>query len=223
MNEKKYQFPSLLNIAQELSAVFNMQKEYEKLTDERSILRKKIEMLQFALEDSRMLKEKNKRLETELSDLKANFSHFFELQEEVSEYRQKYLPLKNAYQLYKSLPDEVQAKYASVVDASSPLAFLVSGSDIENINLYYENVCMEWEKYQDDVLEKLNQVFDFLFEQFRVNHSDYTRIQTNTGEAFNLESHIRTADSPPVGNISKIIIAGFGNGNKLKKSFVKLG
>ena len=84
---------------------------------------------------------------------------------------------------------------------------------------------MEWEKYSDDTLQILNNVFDYLFEQFRINHPEYHRIETFEGETFNLEKHDRTSSSPPVGKIKRIIISGYTNqtGSKKMKSYVEIG
>ena len=165
------------------------------------------------------------RLHNELAANTTLQTEYDKAKKEIDRYQKTYGALEDAFSQFHRLDSDIQTSFQSILNASSPIAFLLSGSDLENIRLYFEKVCMEWEKYSDDTLQILNDVFDYLFEQFRINHPEYHRIETFEGETFNLEKHDRTSSSPPVGKIKRIIISGYTNqtGSKKMKSYVEIG
>ena len=168
------------------------------------------------------LRETNTTLQNKCNEAQSKYD---KAKKEIDHYRETYGALEDAFSQFHRLDSDVQTSFQSILNASSPITFLLSGSDLENIRLYFEKVCMEWEKYSDDTLQILNDVFDYLFEQFRINHPEYHRIETFEGETFNLEKHDRTSSSPPVGKIKRIIISGYTNqtGSKKTKSYVEIG
>lgn len=168
------------------------------------------------------LRETNTTLQNKCNEAQTNYN---KAKTEIDRYRETYGALEDAFSQFHRLGSDIQTSFQSILNASSPITFLLSGSDLENIRLYFEKVCMEWEKYSDDTLKILNNVFDYLFEQFRINHPEYHRIETFEGETFNLEKHDRTSSSPPVGKIKRIIISGYTNqtGSKKMKSYVEIG
>lgn len=165
------------------------------------------------------------RLHKELDASTTLQTNYNKAKTEIDRYRETYGALEDAFSQFHRLDSDIRNSFQSILNASSPITFLLSGSDLENIRLYFEKVCMEWEKYSDDTLKILNNVFDYLFEQFRINHPEYHRIETFKGETFNLEKHDRTSSSPPVGKIKRIIISGYTNqtGSKKMKSYVEIG
>lgn len=140
-------------------------------------------------------------------------------------YQTTYGALEIAFSQFHDLSGDIQESFQTIVNGASPIAFLLSGSNRENIRLFFEKVCMEWEKYSDNTLQVLNEIFDYLFEQFRINNPEYHRIETVREEEFRMEKHTRTAGSPPVGKVKRIIISGYTNesGNKKVKSYVEIG
>lgn len=136
----------------------------------------------------------------------------------------KYLDLEMIFRKYKNLDDDIRRVYRTIINDSCVNGFLLSGAEFENIELFFQKVCMEYRKYNENTLGVLNEVFDYLFEQFRINHSDYKRISTEVGENFDLDSHTRTSDSSPVGRVKRVIIKGYKNtsGTKKAKSFVEI-
>lgn len=168
------------------------------------------------------LRETNTTLQNKCNEAQTNYN---EAKTEIDRYQKTYGALEAAFSKFHRLDSNIRNSFQSILNASSPITFLLSGSDLENIRLYFEKVCMEWEKYSDDTLKILNNVFDYLFEQFRINHPEYHRIETFEGETFNLEKHDRTSSSPPVGKIKRIIISGYTNqtGSKKMKSYVEIG
>lgn len=204
----------------------HLQEELERAKKEISDLQQKVkaaETKQIASDEKiSNLRETNTTLQNKCNEAQTNYN---EAKTEIDRYRETYGALEDAFSQFHRLDSDIQTSFQSILNASSPIAFLLSGSDLENIRLYFEKVCMEWEKYSDDTLKILNNVFDYLFEQFRINHPEYHRIETFEGETFNLEKHDRTSSSPPVGKIKRIIISGYTNqtGSKKMKSYVEIG
>lgn len=172
----------------------------------------KIEKLQTDLE----------KQECEISALQKKYA---DAEAETHSYQTTYGALETAFSQFHNLSGDIQESFQTIVNGASPIAFLLSGSNRENIRLFFEKVCMEWEKYDDNTLQVLNEIFDYLFEQFRINNPEYHRIETVREEEFRMEKHTRTAGSPPVGKVKRIIISGYTNesGNKKVKSYVEIG
>ena len=172
----------------------------------------KIEKLQTDLE----------KQECEISALREKYT---DVEAETHSYQTTYGTLETAFSQFHNLSGDIQESFQTIVNGASPIAFLLSGSNRENIRLFFEKVCMEWEKYSDNTLQVLNEIFDYLFEQFRINNPEYHRIETVREEEFRMEKHTRTAGSPPVGKVKRIIISGYTNesGNKKVKSYVEIG
>lgn len=207
--------------------------ELQHLQDELELANKTNSDLQQKLETARTkqiasdeeianLRETNTTLQNKCNEAQSKYN---EAKTEIDRYQETYGALEAAFSQFHRLDSNIRNSFQSILNASSPITFLLSGSDLENIRLYFEKVCMEWEKYSDDTLQILNDVFDYLFEQFRINHPEYHRIETFESETFNLEKHDRTSSSPPVGKIKRIIISGYTNqtGSKKMKSYVEIG
>ena len=203
--------------------------ELQHLQEELKRANEKISDLQKEVETARTKQiASDKEIDRLHNELAANTTlqtEYDKAKTEIDRYRETYGALEDAFSQFHRLDSDIRNSFQSILNASSPIAFLLSGSDLENIRLYFEKVCMEWEKYSDDTLQILNNVFDYLFEQFRINHPEYHRIETFEGETFNLEKHDRTSSSPPVGKIKRIIISGYTNqtGSKKMKSYVEIG
>lgn len=197
----------------------HLQEELKRANEKISGLQQKLEKSD---EEIANLRETNTTLQNKCNEAQTNYN---EAKTEIDRYRETYGALEAAFSQFHRLDSNIRNSFQSILNASSPITFLLSGSDLENIRLYFEKVCMEWEKYSDDTLQILNDVFDYLFEQFRINHPEYHRIETFESETFNLEKHDRTSSSPPVGKIKRIIISGYTNqtGSKKMKSYVEIG
>ena len=200
----------------------HLQEELEQAKKEISGLQQEVETARTEQIDS---DKKIDRLHKELDASTTLQTEYNEAKTEIDRYQKTYGALEAAFSQFHRLDSNIRNSFQSILNASSPITFLLSGSDLENIRLYFEKVCMEWEKYSDDTLQILNDVFDYLFEQFRINHPEYHRIETFDSETFNLEKHDRTSSSPPVGKIKRIIISGYTNqtGSKKMKSYVEIG
>lgn len=200
----------------------HLQEELERAKKEKSDLQQEVETAR----TKQIASDKEiDRLHKELDASTTLQTEYDEAKTEIDRYQETYGALEAAFSQFHRLDSNIRNSFQSILNASSPITFLLSGSDLENIRLYFEKVCMEWEKYSDDTLQILNDVFDYLFEQFRINHPEYHRIETFESETFNLEKHDRTSSSPPVGKIKRIIISGYTNqtGSKKMKSYVEIG
>lgn len=190
----------------------NLQNSFTEKERQNSEAHGKIEKLQTDLEEQ----------ECEISALQKKYA---DAEAETHSYQTTYGALETAFSQFHNLSGDIQESFQTIVNGASPIAFLLSGSNRENIRLFFEKVCMEWEKYDDNTLQVLNEIFDYLFEQFRINNPEYHRIETVREEEFRMEKHTRTAGSPPVGKVKRIIISGYTNesGNKKVKSYVEIG
>ena len=155
-------------------------------------------------QENSQLEQKKTALEAELNSLKNQFS---------------------AYYQYQKLPQKIQESYNQIIKSFSPMVFAVSGADKEHIKLFYEKICMEWINYTEEDLKILNQVFDYFFGMFQVNHPSYERIPVQTGEQFDSSLHRRTGNSEAFGTVKNIIIAGYHtkSHSDCMKSFVEIG
>ena len=146
-------------------------------------------------------------------------------EETISGYYDEYSQLETAYKTFDSLSVEITKSFQLIVKKSSPIAFLVSGANLENIRLFFEKICIECEKYDEETLTVLNEVFDYLFDQHRLNDSSYIRLPVQVGDDFDLDRHTRTSGSPPTGKVKRVIIAGFmkEGSTKKTKSYVEIG
>lgn len=209
--------PHISNI--DTTELQHLQEKLERANKTNSDLQQKLEKSDKKIAN---LRETNTTLQTNYNEAQTNYN---EAKTEIDRYQETYGALEAAFSQFHRLDSNIRNSFQSILNASSPITFLLSGSDLENIRLYFEKVCMEWEKYSDDTLQILNDVFDYLFEQFRINHPEYHRIETFESETFNLEKHDRTSSSPPVGKIKRIIISGYTNqtGSKKMKSYVEIG
>jgi chromosome segregation ATPase len=168
------------------------------------------------------LENANEELQSEIIELKNKIKA---LESIKFIYEVNFCKLYDIYTNYKSLGEEITESFKAIVNINSPLSFLLSLSNADNLKLFFERVHIEWNKYSASTLDTLNQVFDFAFEQFSINNPEYHRIKTKIGENFDTDNHMRTSDSPPVGTVKKVIISGYTNetGTKKIKSFVEIG
>ncbi len=159
------------------------------------------------------------------NDLKIADEKHRETAGQLRQYRESYSALDEAFRKYCGISETILASFQSIICTATPLSFLLSGASLENLQLFFEKISMEWKKYDAETLCILNAVFDFLFTQFQTLYPTYHRIDTEIGMEFDLEKHTRTSDSLPVGRITKVIIAGYTNenGTKTMKSFVEIG
>lgn len=204
----------------------NLRTEYQNLQNSFTEKERQNRDLQASLSEAH---RKIEKLQTDLEEQECEISalqkKYADAEAETHSYQTTYGALETAFSQFHNLSGDIQESFQTIVNGASPIAFLLSGSNRENIRLFFEKVCMEWEKYSDNTLQVLNEIFDYLFEQFRINNPEYHRIETVREEEFRMEKHTRTAGSPPVGKVKRIIISGYTNesGNKKVKSYVEIG
>lgn len=218
-------FLNLVNNADSIEKMCSVLDSDIKMADIKKEYEKKLDDLQKRFDDK---SERVVELENQLKDIKSEVNDSknkrTEAEKERDRYKKKYMSLELAFDKYCSLSNNVLMSFQSIINNSSSLAFLISGTNDDSIRLLFEKISMEWKKYDSQTLHTLNEVFDFLFEHFQINNPEYKRIQTEVGENFDLEKHNRTAESLPVGKITQVIISGYSNktGKKIK-SFVEVG
>lgn len=130
--------------------------------------------------------------------------------------------LAEAYSEYHELPSEVREKYSNMLCGDSPVDFVLKGTKYA-LELH-ERICMDWNRLDSETLKSLNKIFDYIFEQFCVINSGYRRLRVEVGEPFDMERHMRTADSSPSGVVREVILCGYEKSNGTRvKSLVKVG
>lgn len=130
--------------------------------------------------------------------------------------------LAEAYGEYCELPQEIRENLSNILSGENPVEFVLKGS--EYALQLYERISMDWKVFDSETLKSMNKIFDYLFEQFCVLNHGYKRLHVEAGKPFDMNEHIRTADSCPSGIVKKVILCGYEDNNgKKAKSLVKVG
>lgn len=197
--------------------------ENKRLSDDKSELQKQIDLNEKELNN---LRNENIRLNYDKSEQQKQISlkekELTDLRDDNNKLNKRYRCLDEMYEKFCSLDDEMIRSFQLIINTSSATSFLISGTDFEALNLYFKKVCMEYKKYNDEQMRILNDVFDYLFDEFNKLNVEYSRNDTIVDDEFDGCIHARTADSLPVGKITKVIMRGFSNEHTLVKSFVEV-
>ncbi len=162
---------------------------------------------------------------TLLDDRDCMHEKCFSLENKYNHLLSKYLSLENAYEKYNNLDRETLLTFSKTIDDTNPVTFLISGATEESIRLIHENICSKWERYSEGTLSVINEIFDYLFEMFRINNTEYNRMTINYGDIYDPSIHLKTFNSLPAGKVTRILSAGYTgkDGKIIGRSLVKLG
>ena len=112
------------------------------------------------------------------------------------------------------------SQVGQLLNDSSPLAFAVTGAELEVLIALHELICRTEER---QVRRVLNACFDLLFDLFLLKKPDFRRIVTHEGDAFDPARHALAAGSSPAKRVLEVIICGFTGGGTVVRSCVYTG
>ena len=131
-----------------------------------------------------------------------------------------YARLEAVYGDYQALPASVREEVGQFLNDSSPLAFAVTGAELEVLTALYKVVCHAQER---QVRRTLNACFDLLFDLFLLKNPGFRRIVTHEGDVFDPERHALAAGSIPAKRVLEVVISGFTGGGMIVRSCVRTG
>ncbi len=143
---------------------------------------------------------------------------------EVKSYQLKYKNIEEVYNDYISIDEEIKNGFKNLIDTKNIIAFIISGTDSDNLKLIWERIGIYIEKYDKDTIDKLKRTFDLFFEIFNSVHHLYTRIDTSIGDKFDIEIHSKVKDSKVSGAVTEVLFEGYTNikTGKIEKSIVRI-
>ena len=143
--------------------------------------------------------------------------------QELDRYQTQFGTPMQAFTKFWQLNESIRRQFSGWIDAASAVAFLVTGSDEQNIPQIFNQICMEWAHYTAFELETLNTVFDLLFKVAQIRHPDWCRINTAEGDSFDSSKHTPASSGAMSETVSRVIIRGYENASgTVQKSLVVL-
>ena len=161
------------------------------------------------------------RVEDELDNVNETNKN---LLKEVKSYQLKYKNIEEVYNDYISIDEEIKNGFKNLIDTKNIIAFIISGTDSDNLRFIWERIGIYIEKYDKDTIGKLKRTFDLFFEIFNSVHHLYTRIDTSIGDKFDMEIHSKVKDSKVSGAVTEVLFEGYTNvkTGKIEKSIVRI-
>lgn len=196
-----------------------------KLQDEKECIQAKIKTYEDEIENYRNEQinhlSRIKECEAELDNVNETNKN---LLKEVKSYQLKYKNIEEVYNDYISIDEEIKNGFKNLIDTKNIIAFIISGTDSDNLRFIWERISIYIEKYDKDTIGKLKRTFDLFFEIFNSVHHLYTRIDTSIGDKYDIEIHSRTQDSKVSGAVTEVLFEGYTNikTGKTEKSIVRI-
>lgn len=216
-------------------------RELQKITDE---LQRKNGELQSKLTECIELQERNKELENRLNivqiekrellqkiesiqmdcdsqigeckrELQRSSKRIQELEQECSEYKDKYGKIEYYYQRYCAMGGEVHRKLERILSADSPEMFLSWGTQWDNIKALWTEISYWLQERPKEEADRLIEIFDYFFDLYYENNQKngqkkYVRQEVREGDEFDAFRHTRSSKSAVAGNITEILLRGYG-------------
>lgn len=191
-NEKKeieQKYVKLISDNEQLRDVINDCKSREKeLIEKQEDLKKQIENLKTTEETSKgeigRLTEKQKTLENKNTEL--------ERKNEKLDFRyKKYERIEQAYEEYKTLPEDIQIRLQNVFPRGNLFAFMTAGTKWENITGLWNFAKRRIIEKDISDIDKVLDLLEFLFEVYNKQYSKtmYEFMDVNVGDKFDSDLH----------------------------------
>ncbi len=141
------------------------------------------------------LKSKNSSLDKELRALKNSFEADLSIFAE-----------------YEKLADSTKKSISNIFKDDSLNGFFACGVQEKNIISFWEYIKLEVINNKNRDIEKLNKIFDYLFEKYRLAYPMYERQNTNINDVFDTQLQIKhNSSSNTSGKIKDILLKGYVN------------
>lgn len=210
-------------------AIEDLKKNHEKALNEMAEKHR-----QELRQQSEQSAEKLSQKEREFADYKANVKSQLEEatknEAELKRWQAGYGELSKAYMNFSALSAKHQKTIAGIFGGcDTPLDFLCGSIQKGHLEQLWDYVSDELNSAYADEHESnlLAVLFDFSFNA--VNRSQreplFRRLIPNQGAVFDGDTMGRTADSPQLGRVKRLVFAGFAHevtGNVVRRSLVKL-
>ena len=121
------------------------------------------------------------------------------------------------YSLYCSLPASAQKRFKSIINATTPLSFLLSAGDKDNLLALWDDIKYRIDKMPENEIQILIELLAFFIELINVNYKSplFELMMQEKGKQFDEERHIRSVNcSKYQGKIDKVLLPGIWNYNK---------
>jgi len=203
---------------QDISKLQRTKDELETLNKELKSENDKLTSINNALQnDVQKLHSDNKNIQT------ANTK----LNKTIAFYRDNFEEQIKAYELFSSLSTDTKVSLSGIFKETTLQGFLSCGVQEKNIASFWEYIKTEWQEEKNTDIEKLVQIYDFLFQQYRKAFPMYELQKVDKGDEFDALAHINHSSSKAVsGTITAVLLTGYINtktSKVIKQSVVKVG
>ncbi len=181
--------------------------------------------------ENKQLQSTKKELEESVlklqSDNKNIESTNTKLHNTVEFYRKNFEEELRIYELFSSLSTKTKESLNGIFKDSSLEGFLSCGVQDKNISSFWEYIKVELQEDKNSDIEKLVQIYNFLFQRYIKAFPIYALQEVNAGDEFEALSHVNHSSSSAVsGTITKVLLRGYVNtktSKVIKQSVVKVG
>lgn len=150
------------------------------------------------------------------------------LQRELNAWQKEFAEPVKFYQMYMKLPAAVRENFANVIADESVIAFILSGSDIDNICSFWDSMKRNYYQLQAE-RDTLLQILEYLLSVCNIYQGEqvFALIKDEEGKYFDDELHMRSENcSRYTGAIERVLLPGIWN-NRLaranRKALVEYG
>ncbi|OON95603.1 MAG: hypothetical protein ATN36_07940 [Epulopiscium sp. Nele67-Bin005] len=198
--------------------------DMRKLNHEKLQLQSEKEQLIANLNDQKNqveeISQKEQKLIAERDTYKLEVGH---IQHKLAIYHQKYAIPEEVYNMYTRLPPVILQGLSSIFKGQDTVVgFLLCGAgDYRRLEMFWDYIEHSISLYPHE-LNKLNTIFDYLFDLNRINHPQFKRLEVGIGTPFDAEYHIRTGRA--TGIVKEVVLRGIVNTttNKITRKTVVL-
>lgn len=123
----------------------------------------------------------------------------------------KYKEIENIYSSFCSLNKQITCALANTISTKDVNAFIVSGSQIENIKTLWEFIKHQLDNISSNEIRILKDTFEYFFNAYNRYKKIYSMLEVKTGEEFDSDYHSKGSNSKSAGIISEVLLQGFKN------------
>lgn len=175
-----------------------------------------------------------KEKEKELADFQASVNEALEKaaqdKDELSRWKSGYGDFAEVYANFSALYQKHKDDIAGIFGGSdTPMDFFCGSVQKGHLEQLWDYISDELDAIGMDEQEarKLLVLFDFSFDAVNRSQRDplFRRLKVNEGAAFDADTMGRTSDSPQLGRVKRLVLAGFAHevtGSVVRRSLVKL-
>lgn len=203
-----------------------IEKEKEAYLDKIKLLENKSLILEQQLcdvhKEKKALEEANKKL---LKRIQVTENLLQTSNNTMQHYVEHFETLNIYYNNYISLGESVHRELENVIKVDCAENFLCSGTQWDNLEPLWDFISYKLDEYNDEKINKLIGIFEYLFERYNSVTKIYSLLETQEGEELDEDLHTRASNSLVTGTISKVLLRGYKNirtDRVIKKSMVRV-